>query len=251
MKPELKVGERLDDLHLKGLMIIQNPLQFCFGVDAVLLADFAKAGKEDKIADLGTGTGIIPLMMYGKFEPKEIVGLEIQPESVDIAKRSVAFNDLETKIEIRLGDIKEAVNLLPLAYYDIVVSNPPYMNSGNGLVSSGEAKAIARHEIHCTLDDVVLAAAKIVKVGGRFCMIHRPHRLAEIFVTLRKYQLEPKRMRMVHSFANQEATMVLIESVRQGKPFMRVEPPLIIYKEKNVYHDEIFDIYGYNIGKDS
>lgn len=250
MENLLKDGERLDDLHLKGLHIIQNPKNFCFGVDAVLLADFARANAQDRIVDLGTGTGIIPLMLSGKFRPQEIVGLEIQEESVDLARRSVLLNDLQDSISMIQGDIKEAVQLLPLTYYDIVVSNPPYMQPNHGLVTTASSKAIARHELLCTLEDVIYAASRIVKVQGRFCMIHKPHRLVEIFETLKKHQLEPKRLRMVHPFKDQEATMVLIESVRQGKAFMKVESPLVIYKEPGVYHEEIFDIYGYNLGKE-
>ncbi len=247
MEVRLKQGERIDDLHLKGLRIIQHPDHFCFGVDAVLVADFAKASAEDKVADLGTGTGIIPLMMYGKFGPKHIVGLEIQASSAEMARRSIALNGLEQTIEIMQGDIKEAAELLPLSCYDLVVANPPYMNAGKGLVTQASAKAIARHEIHCTLEDVIYAASRIVKVQGRFCMVHRPQRLVEIFETMRRHQMEPKRMRMVHPYADKDATMVLVEAVRQGRPQMKVEPPLVIYKADGAYHDEIIDIYGYNL----
>lgn len=247
MDRHLKKGERVDDLHLKGLKIIQHPDHFCFGVDAVLLADFSKAGSGDKVADLGTGTGIIPLMLYGKFAPESILGLELQEASAEMARRSVALNGLENRIEIKQGDIKEAADLLPLSYYDLVVANPPYMNPGKGLVTEASAKAIARHELHCSLEDVIYAASRIVKVQGRFCMVHRPQRLVEIFETLRRHKMEPKRMRLVHSYADKEASMVLVEAVRQGRPQMKVEPPLVIYREPGIYHDEIESIYGYNL----
>lgn len=241
----IKPEERIDDLHRKGYRIIQDPKKFCFGMDAVLLTGFANINDNESVLDLGTGTGIIPLLLEAKTNAKSFKALEIQPESVDMARRSVCLNQLENKIEIVEGDIKEADQLFPLSSFDVVTCNPPYMNSGKGLLNDKSSKAIARHEIYCTLSDVIQAAARVVKVGGRFYMVHRPHRLAEIIEELRKKRMEPKRIRFVHPYADKEANMVLIESVRHGKSMVKIEKPLIVYKEVNKYTKEIYDIYGY------
>lgn len=242
---ELKQDERVDDLHRKGYKIIQNPNKFCFGIDAVLLSGFTRVKDGETVLDLGTGTGIIPILLEGKTNGKYFVGLEIQQESVEMASRSVKLNDLEKKVSIVEGDIKEADKLFPLSSFDVITSNPPYMNNKNGLKNDYEPKSIARHEILCTLEDVIKNASSLVKVGGRFYMVHRPSRLPEIIVTLKKYKLEPKRIRLVHPYVDKEPNMVLIESVRHGKPLLKVESPLIVYKEVGKYTDEIYKIYGY------
>jgi len=241
----LKENERIDDLQRNGYGIIQDPNRFCFGMDAVLLSTFAKAKKGDKVLDLGTGTGIIPILMEAKYEATHLTGLEIQPDSADMAKRSVLLNSLEDKIDIVTGDIKEAANIFTKASFDVVTSNPPYMIGQHGLVNPESEKAIARHEVLCTLEDVVRAAAVLLKPGGSFYMVHRPFRLAEIITTLVNYKLEPKRMQLVYPFVDKEPNMVLIEATRGGKSRMTVEKPLIVYKEPGVYQDEIYDIYGY------
>lgn len=241
----LKEKERLDELQRKGYQIIQNPEKFCFGMDAVLLSGFAHARKGDKLLDMGTGTGIIPILMEAKTECSHLTGLEIQEESVDMARRSVELNGLSDKITIVTGDIKEADNIFPSASFDCITCNPPYMIGQHGLTNPEEPKAIARHEILCTLDDVVRQAAKLLKPGGHFYMVHRPFRLAEIMTTMSQYKLEPKRMRLVYPYVDKEPNMVLIEATRGGKPRMTVEKPLIVYKEVGVYTDEIYDIYGY------
>ena len=243
MKVELKEKERIDDLQRNGYQIIQNPEKFCFGMDAVLLTGFAHARESDKMLDLGTGTGIIPLLMEAKYHCAHLTGLEIQEESADMARRSVAYNSLEDSVEIVTGDIKEAVRLFGPASFDVVTSNPPYMTGQHGLTNPNEARAIARHEILCTLEDVVQAAAGLLKPQGRFYMVHRPFRLAEIFGVLGKYKLEPKRMRLVYPYADREPNMVLIEGCRGGRSRMTVEKPLVVYKEPNVYTDEIYKIY--------
>lgn len=245
---DLKENERIDDLQRNGYRIIQNAEKFCFGMDAVLLSGFTALGtvKEGaKVLDLGTGTGIIPILLEAKTKAAHLTGLEIQPESADMAKRSVMLNGLEHKIDIVEGDIKEADSLFNAASFDIVTSNPPYMIGQHGLTNPDAPKAIARHEVLCTLDDVVRQAAKLLKPGGKFCMVHRPFRLAEIITTLCAYKLEPKRMQLVYPYVDKEPNMVLIEAVRGGKSRMTVEKPLIVYKEPNVYTDEIYDIYGY------
>lgn len=242
---ELKENERVDDLQRNGYGIIQRKGAFCFGMDAVLLSGFAAVRQGEKALDLGTGTGIIPILLEAKSEGRHFTGLEIQPEMADMARRSVAYNHLESKIEIVTGDIKEAGRLFDLASFDVVTSNPPYMNDAHGLKNPDLPKAIARHEILCTLEDVVRSAAILLKPGGRFYMVHRPHRLIEIISVMRQYRLEPKRMKFVHPFIDREANMVLIEGVRGGKPMVKLEAPIIVYKEPGVYTDEIYEIYGY------
>ncbi|MBQ8592166.1 MAG: tRNA1(Val) (adenine(37)-N6)-methyltransferase [Lachnospiraceae bacterium] len=245
---ELKDNERIDDLQRNGYQIIQNAEKFCFGMDAVLLSGFTSLGgvKEGaRVLDLGTGTGIIPILLEAKTKASHLTGLEIQEESADMARRSVVLNHLEEKIDIVQGDIKEADSLFRAASFDIITSNPPYMIGQHGLTNPEGPKAIARHEILCTLDDVVRQAAKLLKPGGKFCMVHRPFRLAEIITTLCAYKLEPKRMQLVYPYVDKEPNMVLIEAVRGGKSRMTIEKPLIVYKEQNVYTDEIYEIYGY------
>lgn len=241
----LKPGERVDELHRNNYKIIQNTKKFCFGMDAVLLSGFARVLPGEKVLDLGTGTGIIPILLEAKTEGKYYTGLEIQEESADMARRSVALNKLEDRVTIVTGDIKEASTLFGPSSFDVVTSNPPYMNHHHGLVNPGEAKAIARHEILCSLEDVIREAAKVLKPNGRFYLVHRPFRLVEIINTLTAYKLEPKRMKLVYPYVDKEPNMVLLECSKGGKPMLKVEAPLIVYKEQNVYTDEIYDIYGY------
>ena len=245
MTIKLKSNERLDDLQRNGYQIIQDPQKFCFGMDAVLLSGFAGARKGALVLDLGTGTGIIPILMEAKTEAAHLTGLEIQPESADMARRSVVLNGLEDKIEIITGDIREAGSLFGTASFDVITCNPPYMIGKHGLTNPDEPKAIARHEILCTLEDVIAAAAELLKPGGHFYMVHRPFRLAEIMVTLLKYRLEPKRMRLVYPFADKEPNMVLLEAVRGGRPRLTVEKPLIIYSRPGKYTQEMQEKYGF------
>lgn len=241
----LKENERIDDLQRNGYRIIQDPERFCFGMDAVLLSGFAVVKDGARVLDLGTGTGIIPILLEAKTGAAHLTGLEIQADSADMAKRSVALNGLEEKIDIVRGDIKEAGRIFDAASFDVITCNPPYMIGRHGLKNPEDAKAIARHEILCTLEDVVEQSAKLLKPGGKFFLVHRPFRLAEIIVTLTKYKLEPKRMQMVHPFVDKEPNMVLLEAARGGKPRMTVEKPLIVYREPGVYMKEIYEIYGY------
>ena len=245
MAIELKEGERLDDLHRNGFQIIQNKEKFCFGMDAVLLSGFAKVKEGEKVLDIGTGTGIIPILLAAKTPGQHFTGLEIQPESADMARRSVALNHLEEKISIVEGDVREADQLFSAASFDVITSNPPYMTGSHGLVNPDMPKAIARHEICCTLEDLVSQTEKLLRPGGRFFMVHRPFRLAEIMTVLTAHHLEPKRMRLVYPFVDKETNMVLLECIRGGKPRITVEKPLIVYKEPGVYQDEIYTIYGY------
>lgn len=245
MTIELKQGERLDELQKNNYKIIQNPEKFCFGMDAVLLSGFARVKAGARVLDLGTGTGIIPILLEAKTEAAHLTGLEIQPESADMARRSVALNGLEKKIDIVRGDIKEADKIFEAASFDVITCNPPYMIGHHGLQNVQDSKAIARHEILCTLEDVIRVSGKLLRPGGNLFLVHRPFRLSEIIVTLTKYRIEPKRMQMVYPYADKEPNMVLLEANRGGNPRMKVEKPLIVYKEQNVYTEEIYDIYGY------
>lgn len=241
----LKPNERIDDLQRNNYRIIQDPERFCFGMDAVLLSGFAKAKEGDHVIDLGTGTGIIPILMEAKTKASNLVGLEIQPESADMAQRSVELNHLEKKIRIVTGDIREASSIFGAATFDVVTSNPPYMTEHHGITNEKSPKAIARHELLCTLEDVICQAAKLLRPGGSFYMVHRPFRLVDIMVLMREYHLEPKRMKLVYPYIDKDPNMVLIEGLRGGRPRMTAEKPLIVYKEPGVYTDEIYEIYGY------
>ena len=237
--------ERIDDLQRNGYRIIQKKKGFCFGMDAVLLSGFAQVKEGEMAEDLGTGTGIIPILLEAKTKGRHFPGLEIQEEVAEMANRSVRLNHLEDRVDIVRGDIKEACRLFGKASFDVVTSNPPYMNDNHGLKNPDLPKAIARHEVFCTLDDVCREASLLLKTGGRFYMVHRPHRLAEIITALKNYKLEPKRMKLVHPFIDKDANMVLIEAVRGGKSMMKVEAPIIVYQKPGVYTQEIYDIYGY------
>lgn len=238
-------GERIDELQRNGYRIIQNPEKFCFGMDAVLLSGFARAKKQERCLDLGCGNGIIPILMEAKTEGKHFTGLEIQPESADMARRSVALNGLQDRIDIVEGDIKDASKIFGASSFHVVTTNPPYMTAQHGLTNLYEAKTIARHEVLCNLEDIIRESARLLMPGGRFYMVHRPFRLAEIISLMVQYRMEPKRMRLVYPYVDREPNMVLIEGLRGGKSRMTVEKPLIVYKEPGKYTDEIYDVYGY------
>ncbi|WP_194611771.1 tRNA1(Val) (adenine(37)-N6)-methyltransferase [Clostridium vitabionis] len=237
--------ERVDDLQRNGYQIIQKKKGFCFGMDAVLLSGFARVNPGERVLDLGTGTGIIPILLEAKTGGKHFTGLEIQEDVAEMAGRSVALNHLEEKVNIVTGDIREAGRIFGGASFDVVTSNPPYMNNGNGLKNPDDRLAIARHEVCCRLEDVLREAAKVLRSGGRFYLVHRPHRLAEIIALMEQVKLEPKRIKFVHPYLDREANMVLIEAVRGGGHFLKVEKPLIVYREPGKYTEEIYDIYGY------
>ena len=241
----LREGERLDDLQRCGYRIIQNPSKFCFGMDAVLLSGYARVKRGEKVLDLGTGTGIIPILMEAKTDGKHFYGLEIQDESVDMAKRSVLLNGLEDKIDIVKGDIKEASEIFGQASFDVVTSNPPYMDNLHGILNAEEPKAIARHEIKCTLEDVIREASRVLKENGRMYLVHRPFRLAEIFSCMNKYRLEPKKMRLIYPYIDKEPNMVLIEAIKGANAMIKIDKPLIVYDEPGKYTQDILDIYGY------
>lgn len=243
-KSLLKEGERLDDLQTGGYYLIQNPSLFCFGIDAVLLSSFAKVKKGERALDLGTGNGIIPILLEAKNEGEFYGGLEIQEASADLARRSVRYNNLEEKIEIKTGDIKEAAGIYGAASFEVITVNPPYMIGNHGVRNTDDSKYIARHEACCTLRDVLEQSAKLLKEKGRFYMVHRPFRLPEILKTMCECRIEPKRMRMVHSYVDKEPSMILLEGLRNGRPRMQVEPPLIIYDKDGQYTEDALRMYG-------
>lgn len=244
-KTIIRQNERLDELHRNGYFIIQDPGRFCFGMDAVLLSGFARVKKGETALDLGTGTGIIPILLEAKTEGSHFTGLEIQPESADMAARSVAYNHLEEKVSIVTGDIRDASKIFGASSFDVITTNPPYMIGEHGLKNPADAKAIARHEVLCNLDDILRESARILRPGGRFYMVHRPFRLAEIFSKMVEYKIEPKRMQLVYPYVDKEPNMVLIEGLRGGKSRLTVEKPLIVYEKEGKYTPEIYDIYGY------
>ncbi len=243
--PNLKKDERLDDLQCRGYRIIQNGKRFCFGMDAVLLSAFARVNRDETVLDIGTGTGIVPILLEAKTYGSHFTGLEISEASADMACRSVLLNGLSEKITIVQGDMREAGKYFAPASFDVITSNPPYMTGNHGLVNPDPEKAAARHELTCTFDDVASCAARFVKPGGRFNLVHRPFRLAEIIRTLSEHRLEPKRMRFVYPYLDQEPNMVLIESIRGGRPRVTVEKPLIVYEKPGVYTREVLELYRY------
>ena len=243
MDIKLKDTERIDDLQLKGLKLIQDTNGFCFGIDAVLLANFAKVKNNAKVVDLGTGTGIIPILIAGKSKAKKIVGVEIQEEVYEMATRSVKLNNLEDRVEIVNADIKTIDKVLEVHGYHVVTSNPPYMHM-DGIKNPNDKKAISRHEVKCNLEDVIRAASRLVMPRGKFFMIHRPTRLVDIIELGRKYRLEPKVVQFVHPRANKAPNLLLVEFMKDGKPELKILDPLYVYGEDGNYTKEINDIYA-------
>jgi len=251
MKNIVKPNERLDDLQFsmpngKSLCVIQNPNGFCFGVDAVLLANFAQIRKNFKVADFGTGCGVISLLIAAKTNATHITGVEIQKDVADMARRSVIWNGLEDRIDIINEDLKIFGSSSPSSF-DAVICNPPYKESGGGIVNPNDTVAISRHEIHCTLFDVISSAARLLRMGGKLNLIHRPERLVDIICIMREHKLEAKRIRFIHPKPHKTATMVLVEATKGGKPKLFLEPPLYVYNENGEYSDEINKIYGRKI----
>ncbi len=253
---DISSDERIDDLQCRGYRIIQNSKMFCFGMDAVLLANFVNIKSGGMHMDLGTGTGVIPILMAAK-EPESpektrvqkqdagprFIGLEIQTAAADMAARSVRLNDLTDKVRIDNGDIKEVSCNYGKASFDVVTSNPPYISGNHGLTNPEEPKNIARHEILVTLQDVIKAAAYLLKPGGSFCMVHKPFRLTEIFKLMQEEGLEPKRMQMVHPYIDKEPNMVLIECIKGANPHLKILPPMVVYKEPGVYTKQLLNTY--------
>ena len=243
-EPVLKDTERLDDLECRGYRIIQDPSGFCFGMDAVLLSAFVRCGPDAKCLDLGTGNGVIPLLMCGKDKGSSFCGLEILEDYADRARRSVRLNGLEDRIRISTGDLKEAEKFYPAASFDVVTCNPPYMLADHGIISENHDKMAARHELFCTLEDVVRAAAVMLAPKGQFFMVHRPFRLTDILTLMRRYSLEPKELQMVQPFADKEPNLVLVRGARGGRPGMKVRETLTVYESPGNYTREVLRMYG-------
>ncbi|WP_305768590.1 tRNA1(Val) (adenine(37)-N6)-methyltransferase [Candidatus Epulonipiscium viviparus] len=236
--------ERVDDIQREGYKLIQNPKAFCFGIDAVLLAHFVSGIKIDsKILDIGTGTGIIPLILYAIHKKGKFVGIDIQEAMVEMASRTMMLNQVSNEIEIKCLDIKNFGQDFKRGSFDIIVSNPPYMKAATGLKNSSATKTIARHEVACDLEDIIKASNFILKERGQLFLIHRANRLVDILNLLRQNKIEPKQLRMIYPKITKPPTMVLIHAVKGGGLDLRIEKPLIVYNEDNTYTQEIYDIY--------
>jgi len=236
--------EILDDLQLDGLYVIQKKNGFKFGIDAVLLSDFAKDTPSRSTLDLCTGTGIIPILLSAKTKTPKICGLEIQPHIADMAQRSVVYNNLSEKVEIKCGDLKDATNIYPKGSFDKITCNPPYMKNNSAVKNEADTLTISRHEIMCTLEDVISVSSKLLRPKGRFYMVHRPSRLADIIYLMRTYKIEPKKLRFVAPSEGKAPNLLLIEGMRDGGAEMKVLPTLYVYDENGNYTEEIDIIYN-------
>ena len=241
-------GERVEDLQ-NGFFIIQSPACFAFGTDAVLLAHFVRARAGERVVDFGTGDGIIPILLCAHVPGLCVTGLEVQPELADLAKRSVALNGLEERVSLVYGDIREARKLLGTGF-DVVVTNPPYINRGGGIVNPLDTKAISRHELFCSLEDVIRTSSKLLVPCGRFAMVHKPERLADIIYLMRTWKIEPKYLRFVHPSPYKKPNLLLIRGIKNGNPELKMMEPLYVYDENGNYSDEINRIYGREVKKD-
>lgn len=245
MEINLKDNERIDDLQLNNLKIIQNKDGFCFGIDAVLLSDFARDIRNNsKVLDLGTGTGIIGILLCAKTKLSKIYGIDVQKDVCEMALRSIKLNNLEDKFEIINTNIKELQNIFEEASFDAIVSNPPYKKNNSGLKNESETKLISRHEITASLEDFVSISSKLLKSNCSIYMVHRPERLSDLFYLLKKYNLEPKKLRLVQSYQDSKPKLVLVKATKNAKSFLNIEQPLIIYNKDGSYTDEIFKIYN-------
>lgn len=246
----LKENERIDDLGINNLKIIQNKNGFCFGIDSILLSEFTKNIKSDsEVIDLGSGTGIIAILLSAKTNAKKIIGIEIQEKVAEMASRSIKMNKLENKIEIINEDIRNIANRLDNNKYDVIVTNPPYMKNNTGLKSENKEKLISRHEVECTINDIAKASFKLLKDKGQIYMVHRPDRLMDIVESFRKNKLEIKKMRLIYPKEGREANLVLIKAIKNGKAFLRIDRPLYVYKNNGEYTDEVQEIYDKKKGE--
>ena len=245
MDIDLKENERIDDLEFNNLKIIQNKDGFCFGIDSVLLSDFAKVLPNNATAlDLGTGTGILGILLCGKTNLSKIYGIEIQKDVADMAKRSIELNNLTNKFEIINDDIKNLSNHFQNDSFDAIISNPPYKKDNCGIKNESETKLISRHEITASLEDFISISSKLLKNNCSLYMVHRPERLSDLFYLLKKYKLEPKKLRIVQSYYDSKPKLILVKATKNAKSFLNIEKPLIIYNKDGSYTDEIYEIYG-------
>lgn len=241
---ELLSDEAIDDLQLDNLYLIQKKQGFRFGIDAVLLSNFANVKNKHRVIDLCTGTGIVPFLIYGKYKPKEVIGIEIQEDMVEMAIRSSKYNEVEDVVSFKNADLKDMKNLSSLGTFDVLTVNPPYKLNNSGIVNLDDKLAIARHEIMCSLEDVIVASRKLLKDNGRMFIVHRPERLIDIFELMRKYKIEPKRVQMVQPNINKAPNIVLVEGQRDGGAYLKWEKPIYVYNEDGTYSEEINKIYG-------
>ncbi|KNZ69182.1 type 11 methyltransferase [Thermincola ferriacetica] len=239
----LKPGERLDDLVRNDLKIIQRPGSFCFSIDAVLLANFASVKKGDLIVDLGTGSGVIPILLTTRQQVDHIIGIDIQAEAVDRAVRSVTGNGLQGLITIREGDIRNASAELGLGKFDLVTANPPYLPAGQGKINLNKEIALARHELCCSMEDVLREGARLLNSNGRLAMVHRPERMVDIIFTMKRYGLEPKRLQLVYPALGKKPNILLIEAIKGAMPGLEALEPLLVYDEQGNYTKELMEIY--------
>ena len=244
MDIKLNDGERIDDLEYKDLKIIQNKEGFCFGIDSILLVDFAKTVKNSNIIDLGTGTGIIPILLSGKTTNNLFLGVEIQQDIANIAKRSVELNNLEKQIKILNLNILELTDIYKKGSFDVVISNPPYKRVNTGIVNENDKKQISRHEITASLEDFIKVSSYLLKDFGEFYMVHRPDRLVDIFSIMRNNKIEPKKIKFVYPNKNKKANLVLIKGVKCANPFLEFENNLYIYNNDGNYTEDILKIYN-------
>ncbi len=241
MENILLPNEKLEDLNIKGYRIIQTKDGFCFGSDAVLLSKFAAFKKGDRVLDLCTGTGIIPVLCWARNNLSRIDAVEIVPEIVNMASRTMALNNLDEHIFVKNADLKNCVDIYGKRQFDAVTCNPPYMNQGGGLVNPKDFLAIARHEIMCTLDDVVRISADMLKPHGKLFMVHRADRLCDVITTFRKYSIEPKRLSMVQPNSKSAPNLILVEGALYGKVQLKVTPPVCMYDDNGNYIQQITD----------
>ena len=245
MDVELKENERIDDLEFKGLKIIQNEKGFCFGMDSVLLSDFAKNMKNNStVLDLGTGTGIIPILLCGKTNLKKVVGIEIQQDVANMAKRSSQLNNLQDRFEVVNTNIINLKNIYEKQSFDVIVTSPPYKKENTGITNENEAKLISRHEITANLEDFISISKDLLKDKGEFYMVHRPERLVDILSLMRKYKIEAKILKFVSPNKNKEPNLILIKGIKNANSFLRVEKNLYVYNEDGKYTNEILKIYN-------
>ena len=241
----LEENERIDDLEYKGLKIVQNKKGFCFGIDSVLLSDFAKEIKKGaEVLDLGTGTGIISILLCAKTNLKHITGIEIQEDVCKMAKKSIELNNLQDRFTIINEDIRNLSKKFPAHSFDAIVTNPPYKKENTGLKNEKNVQLISRHEVMCNLEDIAKTTSNLLNSNCSIYMVHRPDRLVDIIQTFRKYKLEPKKIRFVYPKVGKEPNLILIKATKGGREFLKVEKPLIVYNENGKYTDEILEIYN-------
>ena len=244
MNIELEEDERIDDLELNNLKIIQNKNGFCFGIDSILLSDFAKNIPNNAIVlDLGTGTGILGILLCEKTKLSKIYGIEIQNKVAQMAQKSILLNNLSEKFEIINDNIKNLNKYFKYNSIDAIVSNPPYKKDNSGIKNESETKLISRHEITATLEDFISISSKLLKNNCSLYMVHRPERLSDLLFLLKKYNLEPKKLRLVHSYSDSKPKLILIKATKNAKSFLDIQEPLIIYNKDGSYTDEILQIY--------